>query len=45
MSVYSHFLARGREVVYPKDMTMLVGLGTNDANGPVPAGKDHVETQ
>jgi hypothetical protein len=26
MSVYSHFLARGREVVYPRDMSMLVGL-------------------
>jgi hypothetical protein len=28
MSVYSHFLARGRDVVYPKDMSMLIGLGT-----------------
>lgn len=26
-SAYSHFLARGHEVVYPKDMTMLIGLG------------------
>jgi hypothetical protein len=28
MSVYSHFLARGRDVVYPKDMSMIVDLGT-----------------
>jgi hypothetical protein len=31
MSVYSHFLARGRDVVYPKDMEMVVGLGTRDS--------------
>jgi hypothetical protein len=30
-SVYSHFLARGRDVVYPKDMSMMVGLGTREA--------------
>jgi hypothetical protein len=30
MSVYSHFLARGRDVVYPKDMSMVIGLGTRD---------------
>jgi hypothetical protein len=28
MSVYSHFLARGRDVVYPKDMSMVLDLGT-----------------
>ena len=27
MSIYYHFLARGRDVVYPKDMPMLIGLG------------------
>jgi hypothetical protein len=26
-SVYEHFLTRGRDVVYPKDMSMLVSLG------------------
>jgi hypothetical protein len=31
VSVYSHFLARGRDVVYPKDMSMVIGLGTHDA--------------
>jgi hypothetical protein len=30
MSVYSHFLTRGRDVVYPKDMSMVIGLGTRD---------------
>jgi len=30
MSVYAHFLARGRDVVYPKDMSMVIGLGTRD---------------
>lgn len=32
-SIYSHFLARGRDVNYPKDMSMLIGLGTR-APGP-----------
>ena len=32
MSIYYHFLARGRDVVYPKDMTMVIGLGTRDTN-------------
>ena len=39
MSIYYHFLARGRDVVYPKDMAMAIGLGTrgtqsNNAAGP-----------
>ena len=36
MSVYAHFLARGRDVVYPKDMSMVIGLGTRDTR-PAPA--------
>jgi hypothetical protein len=28
MSVYSHFLARGRDVVYPMNMSMILDLGT-----------------
>lgn len=32
MSIYYHFLARGRDVVYPKDMAMVIGLGTRDTN-------------
>jgi hypothetical protein len=30
LSIYYHFLARGRDVVYPRDMPMLIGLGTSD---------------
>ena len=37
MSIYYHFLARGRDVVYPKDMAMVIGLGTR---GDKPAGGD-----
>ena len=29
-SIYYHFLARGRDVVYPKDMAMVIGLGTRE---------------
>jgi hypothetical protein len=27
-SVYAHFLTRGHDVIYPKDMSMVVSLGT-----------------
>jgi hypothetical protein len=37
MSVYSHFLARGRDVVYPKDMSMVIGLGTREARSTAPS--------
>jgi hypothetical protein len=30
MSIYYHFLARWRDVVYPKDMAMVIGLGTRE---------------
>jgi hypothetical protein len=42
LSIYYHFLARGRDVVYPKDMPMLIGLGTRDgktANAAEPSAK------
>jgi len=29
-SIYYHFLARGRDVVYPRDMAMVIGLGTRE---------------
>jgi hypothetical protein len=35
-SIYYHFLARGRDVVYPKDMAMIVGLGTRDSKPKQP---------
>ena len=43
-SVYSHFLARGRNVNYPKDMSMLIGLGTREPSSvrPAPASKQAV---
>jgi hypothetical protein len=31
MSVYSHFLSRGRDVVYPKDTAMVIGIGARAA--------------
>jgi hypothetical protein len=30
-SIYYKFLARGRDVVYPKDMAMVIGLGARDS--------------
>lgn len=34
ISIYSHFLARGRDVVYPKDMSMLLALGSREKQPP-----------
>ena len=36
MSVYSHFLARGRDVVFPKDTAMQIGLGVHDNSLALP---------
>jgi hypothetical protein len=36
MSIYSHFLARGRDVVYPKDMSMMLALGSREKQPPRP---------
>jgi hypothetical protein len=36
MSVYYHFLARGRDVVYPKDTAMAIGFGSSVR--PIPSG-------
>lgn len=30
MSIYYHFLARGRDVIYPKNMAMVIGLGVRE---------------
>jgi len=48
-SIYYHFLARGRDVVYPKDMAMMIGLGAreskpNGANVPVNGAENAVKT-
>jgi hypothetical protein len=34
MSIYSHFLARGRDVVFPKDTPMDIGFGTHESAKP-----------
>jgi type IV secretory pathway VirB10-like protein len=39
MSVYSNFMVRGREVVFPKNMAMDIGIGKRDegtGSGPAP---------
>jgi hypothetical protein len=36
VSLYSHFIARGREVVFPKNTGMEIGIGTRAA-GPTPS--------
>jgi len=41
MSVYSHFIARGNEVVFPKNTAMQIGTGTRVSGpslAPTPAG-------
>ena len=37
ISVYRHFLARGRDVVYPQDMSMTIELGTTEKKAAVGA--------
>jgi len=44
LSIYSHFLARGRDVVYPKDMSMMLALGSREKQPPAPAPKPERET-
>jgi hypothetical protein len=46
MSVYSHFLARGREVVFPKNTAMEIGVGTRKegAESPAPNAPAPVDT-
>ena len=39
VSVYSHFIARGREVEFPKNTAMQIGIGTRAAATPPAPGK------
>lgn len=39
MSIYRNFVARGHEVVFPKNTAMEIGIGTRAAAGPEPATK------
>lgn len=45
MSVYSHFLARGREVVFPKNTAMEIGIGTRPEAAPTAKSSDEGEGQ
>jgi hypothetical protein len=36
LAAYSHFLARGRDVVYPKDMSMVLALGSREKHPLAP---------
>src|SRR5271169_21637 len=40
-SIYYHFLARGRDVVYPKDMAMVIGLGTRESKPNAATSPEH----
>ena len=44
MSVYTNFIARGRDVVFPKDTAMTIGIGTRPPEGaPSPATNPGVQ--
>jgi hypothetical protein len=34
MSVYTHFLSHGQDVVYPKDTAMAIGFGSRVTSAP-----------
>jgi hypothetical protein len=36
-SIYTHFISRGRDVVFPKNTAMAIGIGTRPAAPPKPA--------
>ncbi|MGH9744532.1 MAG: hypothetical protein ACRD59_00305 [Candidatus Acidiferrales bacterium] len=43
-SIYVHFLARGRDVIFPKDTAMEIGLGTREEVSPVnPASEEIIQ--
>jgi hypothetical protein len=44
MSIYSHFIARGRELVFPKNTAMQVSIGTRPS-APVPSTPNPPETK
>jgi hypothetical protein len=37
MSIYRHFIARGHDVVFPKNTAMEIGIGTRQPAAGVPA--------
>jgi hypothetical protein len=44
-SIYYHFLARGRDVVYPKDMGMVIGMGARDSSRASAEKPDSVDVE
>jgi hypothetical protein len=44
MSVYSHFISRGHEVVFPKNTGMEIGIGTRPEATPVSADSSREDT-
>jgi hypothetical protein len=40
-SIYYHFLARGRDVAYPKDMAMVIGLGRRESKPTATTVPEH----
>jgi hypothetical protein len=43
-SIYTHFIARGREVVFPKNTSMVIGIGQR-TESPTKAAEDSVTQQ
>ena len=41
-AVYSHLVARGVDVVFPKNTPMEIRFGTHDGSGPAPPGNHFV---
>jgi|HubBroStandDraft_6_1064221.scaffolds.fasta_scaffold23965_2 hypothetical protein len=42
-SVYIHFIARGHEVVFPKNTAMQIGIGTRQIPAPVPTSRGAIQ--
>jgi hypothetical protein len=42
-SIYTHFISRGRDVVFPKNTAMAIGIGTRPAAPAKPAAGDTVQ--
>jgi hypothetical protein len=41
-SIYTHFISRGRDVVFPKNTAMAIGIGTRPAAPAKPAASDTI---
>lgn len=45
MSIYTHFIARGRDVVFPKNTAMDIGIGVRSAPPPPPKSESGAAVQ